>query len=497
MQIGLYRTRLEEFEQRLNRELYARCSGLRDQGNLLDVYSDYSDLFSIESVQDVQSELKNTSESFSSRRKSLKKIHEFLIDQRLDYRAAALTQEMERFTAEQTVSWEGKKVSLSQIPSFFKLERDAIKRRKLSDLYGGALRDAGEIVRDRFALLRSTAAALGFGSYLEAREYVTGVNYAPLLNAVDGALARLEDSYLERLRVSVEATLGIALQEAGSWDIAHWRILNDPAQFFAGSRLLPVHAATLSELRLRPENPDAITFDLDITPQKRVRPACIPIRVPQEIKVVMCPEDGSDQYAALLHESGHAHHFAWTSSSLPAEDRLWGDRALSEAYGFLFEHVLLDSHWLAQTLSFVKSREFLRFQSLYRIFLVRRYAGRLRFALKLCREESLDEISDAYAETMRSYTGFRHQTESWMEAVSDGLESADYLRGWILECMLREYLCRRYGSAWMQSRSAGGFLKELWETGFLYRADELGREIGLGSLDPQILMDELLKGLNS
>jgi hypothetical protein len=497
MQIEIYRTQLEEFEQRLNRELYARYSGLGDQENLAAVYSDYSDLFSIESVQEVQSELKITSESFSSRRRSLKKIHEFLIDQRLDYRAGALTQEMERFAAEQTVSWEGKKVALSQMPSLFRLERDAIKRRKLSELYGAALRDAEGILRDKFALLRSTAAGLGFGSYLEAREYVTGVDYARLLDSVDEVLARLEDGYLERLRVSIEATLGIALQEAGSWDIAHWRMLNDPAQFFAGNNLLRVHAATLSDLRIRPEIPDAIAFDLDIKPQKRVRPCCIPIRVPQEIKVVMCPEDGSDQYAALLHESGHAHHFAWTSSSLPAEDRLWGDRALSEAYGFLFEHVLLDPHWLARTLSFVKSREFLRFQFLYRVFLVRRYAGKLRFALKLCREESLDEISDAYAETMRSYTGLRHQPESWMEAVSDGLEAADYLRGWILECMLREYLCRRYGSAWMQSRSAGGFLKEIWETGFLYRADELGQEIDIGSLDPQILMDELAKGLNT
>jgi hypothetical protein len=299
------------------------------------------------------------------------------------------------------------------------------------------------------------------------------------------------------LRVSVEATLGIPLAEAGSWDVARWRMLNDPIRYFPGDSLLPAHEATLSELGIRPEIPDAIAFDLAIRPNKRTQPFCIPIRVPQEIKIVMCPESGSDSYAALFHESGHAHHFAWTGNSLPAEHRLLGDRAISEAYGFLFEHALLEPDWLARTLSFAKSEDFLRFQFLYRIFLVQRYAGRLRFALRLYGGGLPDDISHCYAETMQAYTGLRHQPETWLETVSDGFEAADYLRGWILECMIREYLCHRYGSAWRQSRSAGGFLKEIWETGFLYRADELGREIGVGSLDPQILVDELSKGLSS
>jgi hypothetical protein len=350
-------------------------------------------------------------------------------------------------------------------------------------------------MRDRITLLHSTAAALGFGSYIEAREYITGVHYNSLLEAVDEVLGRLMDGWQERLRVSVEATLGISLAEAGSWDVARWRILNDPIQYFPGDSLLPSHEATLSELSIHPEIPDAITFDLAIRPHKRIQPCCIPIRVPQEIKIVMCPESGSDSYAALLHESGHAHHFAWTASSLPAEHRLWGDRALSEAYGFLFEHVLLEPDWLAHALSFIKSEDFLRFQFLYRIYLVQRYAGKLSFALRLYGEGLPDDASHCYAETMQAYTGLQHQPETWLEAISDGLEAADYLRGWILECMLREYLCRRYGSAWRRNRSAGGFLKEIWETGFLYRAEELCKEIGIGSLEPQILVDELSKGL--
>jgi hypothetical protein len=63
--------------------------------------------------------------------------------------------------------------------------------------------------------------------------------------------------------------------------------------------------------------------------------------------------------------------------------------------------------------------------------------------------------------------------------------------------MLREYLCTKYGTGWAGSRSASGFLKEIWETGLLYRADELCREIGIGDLDPQVLADKLWEGLRN
>ena len=126
-----------------------------------------------------------------------------------------------------------------------------------------------------------------------------------------------------------------------------------------------------------------------------------------------------------------------------------------------------------------------------------RSAAKLRFALGLHESESFERIPELFSETMQSYTGLRHQPEAWLGEVLDEFESADYLRGGILEAMLREYLRSKYGRAWFLNRSAGRFLKEIWETGMLYRADELCREIGFANLDPQILAEELLGGLKA
>jgi oligoendopeptidase F len=495
MQIESYRTRLEEFEQNLNRELYQYYSGLKDRLDLMVVYQEYSDLFSNESIREVKSELEKTGESFSSRRKSLKKIHDFLVDQHLDFRAARLTQEIARVDSQQKFQWEGKEIGLSQVPSLLKNEPDAASRRQLSDRFARILKDSEELRYERIKLQHSAAKALGFKNYGEASEAISGIDYQQLLDSFDAVLFRMDDSYLERLRASIESTLRLPLAEAGSWDVARWKKQNDRENVFVEKNLLPTVEATVSELGIEPERPGAVTLDLDRRPMKHSGPFCIPIRVPHEIKIVMSPGNGSGCYSALLHETGHAYHFAWTSASLPIEHRIWGDRALSESYAFLFEHFLLERSWLVRRLSFSRTEEYLRFQFLLRVFLVRRCAGKLRFALRLHGEESFDNISQIYAETMKAYTGLNHPPESWLADLANGFDAADYLRGWILESMLREYLETRFERVWTQNRSAIGFLKEIWETGYLYSADELCREIGIGKIEPQILADELAGGL--
>jgi hypothetical protein len=496
MQIESYRTRMEAFERRLNGELYLHYSGHKKRLEIQSIYSDYSDLFSLESIREVENERSDTSEAFSSRRKSLEKIIGFLTDQRLELQVASWTQECARFEAEQTIFWEGEKIPVARAADYLKNESDANARRQLSDRYAQAL-SRSEAKPEKIRQLDSASAGLGFKNYLEAREKISGTQYRQVLDSLDSVWRRLENLYWDRFRGSLDVTLGASSQTAGCWDIGYWQKKNNPARVFSDGNFLAIVQKTVAELGIQPERPDAIQFDLEERALKKPRPFCIPIQIPREIRVVMPPGDGAGYCAAMLHETGHAHHFAWTSAALPVEHRIWGDRALSEAFAFLFEHCMLDRHWLAQSFSYAKCDEFLRFQALSRVFQICLWLGTLQFAVRFYEQEDRANSPRLYFEIMKARTGLQHHTELWMDGLRDGLDAADYFRGWILESMLREHLRLKFGTAWFLNRSAGGFLKEIWETGQLYRAEELCREIGIGDPEPQILADELREGLKS
>jgi hypothetical protein len=488
------RIRLGKFEESLNRQLYQFYSGRKSVLELVNLYSDYSDIFSLDSIREVETEYNSTSESFSSRRKSLRKIWSFLIDQHLDAQLAPLTEEIHQLEAQGSLVWEGRNLALSQVAFHLKNESDAFKRRNLSERYARELQKSELLRQESVSLLNSVAITLGFKHYAQAREQISGVDYHKLLESWDAALRPLEDKYMERLRASFEISQNF-FQEAGAWDIAYWEKKNEAEHIFSKDNLIPIVKATLSDLGIEPERPDSVSIDMENQEGKRAGPLCIPIKIPHEIKIVMIPENGARQYFSLLHEIGHAYHFAWTNPSLALEHRIMGDGALSESYAFLLEHFLRDQEWLARMFSFVKSKEFLQFQTLSRLFLVRRCVGKLRFAVNLYECKTYEEMPGIYSETMKAYTGLAYRPEFWMHDLSDGFYSADHLRGWMCEAILREYLRTRFGNSWMMNRSAAGFLKEIWETGQLYRADELCKEIGMGDLDPQVLADEISEGL--
>jgi hypothetical protein len=492
MQIESYRSRLEAFEQSLNRELYLTSSGRKAQLELVRLYSDYSDFFCIENIREIESALKY--ETFESRRKSLEKILLFLIDQYLDYRTVPVTEAIHRLEVTQTFLWDGRVLPVSRAPAQLRREPDVLRRRQLQGRQVTALGELDELRQRKIQKLHAAAKDLGFENYVTARERISGIRYEELLGPLEEAMNRLNDSFLEQFRISLETTLGIPFQETAFSDVFHWEEKNDRPEVFRKQELLGIADLTLSELGIRPENPEAVFLDLEQENRKLPRPLCVPIRIPHEIKIVMAPEDGSRYYSYLLHEYGHAHHFAWTSPSLPAEHRLLGDRGLCEGYAFMLEHFVQNREWLARMLQFAKSDLFLRFKALFRIFLIRSCIGKLRFALKLHARDSVEDAPRTFSEIMKSYTGLQNDPGSW--TIDNVFASADYLRGWIFEAMLREYLRTRYGNAWAANRAASGFLKEVWETGLLYTVDEMCQEIGMGDLDPRVLADQLREGLH-
>ena len=258
---------------------------------------------------------------------------------------------------------------------------------------------------------------------------------------------------------------------------------------FPQDQMLQIYSGTMAGLGIS-ERAKNISIDSEPRPRKNPRAFCVPISIPDDIRLVIRPTGGQSDYQAFLHESGHAQHYAWASPDLLPEFKYTGDYALTETYAFLFNHLISDNNWLAAFAGIKNSTEFTRSVMLARLVTVRRYVAKLMYERQLHLGDDLAGAAVLFADLQTRATSFRSDPADFLFDLDDSFYSASYLRAWAFEVSLREYLKTRFGSQWWASRRTGDFLRELWETGDRYSADEMAAQIGIGPIGFGPLIDE-------
>jgi len=228
-----------------------------------------------------------------------------------------------------------------------------------------------------------------------------------------------------------------------------------------------------------PERSYRILLDVATREGKRSRAYVYPARAPEEIYLSVKPEGGLDDFSAFFHESGHAQHFAYVQPGLSYPLALMGNNTVTESYAYLMQNLFLNHHWLVNQAGLTASEasQAIRRSALNDLYMLRRYASKMQFELKLYDGKPLDGKAEIYAELLTRGTGFKYDAEGWSRDVDAGFYVADYFTAWTLEAQLREYLQTHYGSAethgedWYQNAQAGAFLKSLWWDGNLTQQD--------------------------
>src|SRR6185436_4608668 len=134
------------------------------------------------------------------------------------------------------------------------------------------------------------------------------------------------------------ADVGIAPGDADRTDGSYLFRGASYDEFFPADELAPTARRQVREMGLDAEAGGRITYDTADRVHKRPRAFCAPVRVPDEVYLVIRPHGGYVDYRAFWHELGHALHFANASRELPFEDRWLGDNSVTECYAMLFEH---------------------------------------------------------------------------------------------------------------------------------------------------------------
>lgn len=361
-------------------------------------------------------------------------------------------------------------------------ERRRALRRLHAFLVGERARAEGNGAR-----LAETAARLGFADAPALIGYVQGFEVRAAGSLATQLLDASEGLFLT---ASADTDLSGAapLAVSSSAEPAPPARTTELDALFPAERLLPSLRRTLAGMGIAW---DQLPVRLDDATRagKRPRAACFPVEVPGDVRIAVLPSGGSQDYAALFHEAGHALHFTHTRTP-ELEAQQLGDPTTSEAFAFLLESVTSEPAWLASELGIGEPEltRYVRRAALDRLVMVRRHARRTLTELERYATGVQTEVTPSGASATVG-VALRADAQARDLATGDAwLYAGAYVRGWALAAQLRDVLRQRFGHAWWTSTDAGHHLRGLWASGQRLDGDELAREVGI----PDIRGDALL-----
>lgn len=473
-----YRDELEEMTAETLTEYYEHNSGRKRTMEMARIYERYGHLTTRDSAVEL------------AEMGAPAQLQRFAAEAYIGDGSSSLTDDVANREATLTVPFDGAEVPYREVQPRLLNEPDRDRRSELYRRRCEATEAELNPLLTAVALReRELTAELGAASVLELYERF-GFDPVGLRAATDAFLEATEPLYLDELEWQLRGRLGVAIEDARSPDLT--RLFRapefDPA--FPLDRAVPALRATLAGMGIDIDRQPNVELDIEPRRGKQPRAFCAPIRVPDRVVLVTLPQGGQDDYVALFHEAGHTEHFAHTQRSLPAEQRLLGDNAVTEGFAFLLEHLVSNPQWLSARLDMPRSEEFVRFYAFFKLLRIRRYAGKLAYELELHSGADLESLPERYAELQSAAVGVPFPASDYLEDVDGGFYCTCYLRAWAFESQLAAWLRERWGGSWFRRREAGMLLREVWELGQSLDADDLLQEITGERIEFSVLADE-------
>lgn len=489
MDLDAYRAGAESFTAALSLEYYLHYAGHRDELGIEPIYDRHAELFDRAAVDALRAEA--TGAAAGDERRGLRALLDFAVEGHLGLATKALDAELARREAELALDVGGERLGFRESSVVQANEPDAARRALIEQArLEATVRELNPLRREALEQQHALARELGWADYREMCEELKGVDLGALAAQTAAFAASTDDVYAAVVDPALQATVGAGLGDVRRSDLPRFFRFAAADGAFPEDRLVGAFEDTLAGLGIDLRAQRNIVLDVESRAGKSPRAFCAPVRVPGEVYLVVPPMGGRDDYAALLHEGGHAEHFAGVDPALPFEFRHLGDNSVTEGYAFLFDHLLEDPEWLERKLGVRAADELLSHARAQQLMMLRRYAAKLAYELVLHGGADGDP-ADSYARLLTAAVRVPWPREQYLMDVDPGFYAAAYLRAWAFESRLRALLRERFGAAWFDSQQAGRLLRDLWAQGQRLDAGELLAQLGAGDLDFAVLAADL------
>lgn len=453
----------EIFLQELSRELFEAHSGRKASAELQPIYARHRDVLSAESLAVVQ-DFFVSSPADSEERRSARLLLDWQVEVQSSRQLAA--------DDEREIAWEndavvrmddGREIAYQRTSIELANSPDAAERARIERARTVLVeRELSPMRRERFQRERDITESLGLADgYIATWELLSGIDLGALVDQCERFLRETQPIWDEVAPEFARRVLGMAPAEMTRGDaLALFRARQFDAAF-SGSEMEPRVRAQVREMGLDPDAGGRVRFDTGEREGKRARAFCAPVRVPDEVYLVLRPHGGQTDWTTFLHELGHALHFANMRPDHPMEFRWVGDNSVTEGYAMLFDHLLQDGRWLRRYTGLGRrtTPAYLRSAGFEELHFLRRYCAKLVYETQLYGGDvPWDALPDLYVERLTGATTFRYARADAFVDVDPRFYAARYLRAWQLQSLLTGTLVERYDVDWWRNPRAGPWL---------------------------------------
>lgn len=484
-----YRGRFGDFHAELEEDVWLCRSGGRSASERAHITSEYSDLFTIGTMSDL--ETARSEVALETERRAVDRLRAFAIFGFVGLRASGIETEIERYFRASGIEHRGQGVPLNRLDRCIAAEKIAADRRELAGKRSDLRAGASDLYGERLEIWKMSLVEAGrTNGFTGVRRELLGDDQVSLADRAERLLSGTERGYIAELSAILPAETGVSIDDATDADLDHLDFNSSYDAWFSPERMAPLCHEIFDGFGFRVAGQKNLRLTQDSGPGA----ACFPVRVPGDVRLSFEISGTQKGWRSFFAAAGRAQNYAWTSGNLPIEFRRvvrWGDSALSNCWADLIAGIISEDHWLQGSLGLIENAKLRRMLRLVRLIRIRRAGAGHLFDL-----DTLESGSDpfrTYAERMGDALKVRCDSAAALMEVSPGFSHGNTLRGAALEAQLRDHLKTRFGERWWTSRKAGEMIIDLWNTGQRYSAEELAGIIGLGDLDFDWLAADLVR----
>lgn len=453
----------ETFMQEISREYYLAYAGHQNTADLQPLYAKYAGILGPDALA-MTLEAFRAAAAGSEEQRSARLLLDWQAESQSGRQLAALD--------EREIAWEssavvrvgdGREIAYESLPIELANNPDARDRHTL-DAARSKLVEAelAPIRRERFQREKEITEQLGLApSYNATFELLSGISLPALRAECEAFLRDTQSLWDEVLPEFAKRVLGMSASELTRADAATMFRAREFDGSFSAKHMEEIIRGQVRDMGIDPLAGGRITLDTAEREGKRSRAFCAPVRVPDEVYLVLRPHGGQSDWTTFLHELGHALHFAYMRPDLAFEYRWLGDNSITEGYAMLFDHLMKDVGWLKRYTELGSARlpAFIRSGGFEELHFLRRYSAKLIYETELYGGgTSWQSLPDLYVETLTNATTFQYSRSDAFIDVDVRFYAARYLRAWQLQSLLTETLVERYDVDWWRNPRSGPWI---------------------------------------